>query len=58
VEVRSDLPGNGSSLYSAAVGIDMVLVNGEIIVEQGEFTGARPGTVLRSGRDTVTVPIV
>jgi N-acyl-D-aspartate/D-glutamate deacylase len=58
VEVRGDLPGNGSRLYSAAVGIDMVLVNGEIIVEQGEFTGARPGTVLRSGRDTATVPIV
>jgi N-acyl-D-aspartate/D-glutamate deacylase len=57
VEVRSDLPGNGSRLYSAAVGIEMVVVNGEIIVEQGEFTGARPGTVLRSGRDTVTVPI-
>jgi N-acyl-D-aspartate/D-glutamate deacylase len=58
VEVRSDLPGNGSRLYSVANGIDMVLVNGEVIVEQGEFTGARPGAILRSGRDTATVPIV
>jgi N-acyl-D-aspartate/D-glutamate deacylase len=57
VEVRGDLPGNGYRLYSAAKGIDVVLVNGEVIVEQGEFTGARPGTVLRSGRDTATVPV-
>jgi N-acyl-D-aspartate/D-glutamate deacylase len=57
VEVRNDLPGNGSRLYSTAAGIDLVVVNGEPIVENGEFTGARPGTVLRSGRDTMTVPI-
>jgi N-acyl-D-aspartate/D-glutamate deacylase len=57
VEVRNDLPGDGSRVYSTAEGIDLVLVNGEPIVEKGEFTGARPGTVLRSGRDTVTVPI-
>jgi N-acyl-D-aspartate/D-glutamate deacylase len=58
VEIRSDLPGNGSRLYSVAKGIDVVLVNGEVIVEQGEFTGARPGAILRSGHDTTTVPIV
>ena len=31
-----------------------VLVNGAVIVEHGEFTDARPGTLLRSGRDTDT----
>ena len=30
-----------------AVGIDMVLVNGEIIREQGRVTGARPGRALK-----------
>ena len=58
VEIRSDLPGNGSRLYSVAKGIEMVLVNGEVIVERGQFTGARPGAILRSGHDTTTVPIV
>jgi hypothetical protein len=31
-----------------------VVVNGEPIVEGGAFTDARPGRVLRAGRDTVT----
>jgi len=29
------------------VGIGYVIVNGEIILESGEFTGAMPGRVLR-----------
>ena len=37
--------------------MDHVLVNGVEIVERAEYTGARPGVVLRSGRDTRTVPI-
>jgi N-acyl-D-amino-acid deacylase len=31
-------------------GIDYVLVNGEIVIEQGEQTGARPGKVIRHKR--------
>ena len=34
-----------------------VFVNGTTIVADGKPTGARPGTVMRSGRDTYTVPI-
>ncbi len=34
-----------------------MIVNGTTIVADGTPTDARPGTVLRSGRDTYTVPI-
>ncbi len=36
-------------------GVGHVLVNGTEIVRDGAFTGAVPGRVLRSGRDTDTV---
>ncbi|HEX5940599.1 MAG TPA: amidohydrolase family protein, partial [Dehalococcoidia bacterium] len=33
--------------HQAPAGIDMVLVNGEIVCEGGTHTGARPGRMLR-----------
>ena len=57
IESRADLPGGASRLYAEAEGVEAVLVGGTEIVRRGELTGARPGKVLRSGRDTETVGI-
>jgi N-acyl-D-aspartate/D-glutamate deacylase len=56
---RHDLPGDAAAyrIYAEAEGIDHVLVNGIEIVRSGEHTGALPGKLLRSGRDTRTVPM-
>ena len=54
---RNDLPGAAGRLYGEAEGIRHVLVNGHEILRDGVFSDARPGTLLRSGRDTETVNV-
>ena len=57
VSTRYDLPGGAGRVFGGSVGIHEVVVAGEVIVEDGTFSDARPGRILRSGRDTATVPV-
>jgi len=50
-----DLPGDSPRLDSKALGITAVWVNGVEAIRGDTVTGAVPGRVLRSGRDTATV---
>ena len=56
-ELVADLPGGGGRLVAGSVGVDHVLVAGVEVVADGRPTAARPGRVLRSGRDTATVSL-
>ncbi|MFE7896053.1 amidohydrolase family protein [Streptomyces sp. NPDC057424] len=50
-----DLPGDSPRLDSRALGVRAVWVNGVEAIRDDVVTGAVPGRVLRSGRDTATV---
>ena len=44
-----DFPGGAPRLIQRAVGYGYTLVNGDVILEADELTGARSGRVLRNG---------
>ncbi|CAM5669331.1 D-aminoacylase OS=Streptomyces alboniger OX=132473 GN=CP975_15040 PE=4 SV=1 [Streptomyces alboniger] len=50
-----DLPGDSPRLDSRAIGVNAVWVNGVEVIREDVVTGAVPGRILRSGRDTRTV---
>jgi N-acyl-D-aspartate/D-glutamate deacylase len=52
VRTVDDLPGGAGRLFAGSAGVDRVFCNGVEIVCDGRMTDARPGTLLRGGRDT------
>lgn len=50
-----DLPGGSPRMTAPSIGVAHVFVNGVETIRDGQPTGATPGTILRSGRDTETV---
>jgi N-acyl-D-aspartate/D-glutamate deacylase len=52
-----DLPDGSPRMTAASTGVAHVFVDGVETIVDGEATGARPGHVLRSGRDTDTVTV-
>ena len=54
-EMVNDLPGNEKRLIQRAIGVKTTMVNGQILVQEGEHTGAFPGRVLgnRNGHASI-----
>jgi N-acyl-D-aspartate/D-glutamate deacylase len=48
-EMVNDLPGGEKRLIQRAIGVKMTVVNGKVLVEDGEHTGVYPGRVLGDG---------
>jgi N-acyl-D-aspartate/D-glutamate deacylase len=48
-EVVHDLPGGGQRLMQHSRGVHYTIVNGTVLMEQNEHTGAFPGQLLRTG---------
>lgn len=45
-EFIADFPGGGKRYVRQAVGIDRVIVNGQVVVDSGAYTDARPGVLV------------
>lgn len=45
--IEFDLPAGGRRMFQGAVGYIATIVNGEVIMENGEYTGAVPGALIR-----------
>jgi N-acyl-D-aspartate/D-glutamate deacylase len=47
--VEHDLPGGAARLTQRASGFLATVVGGQVLLEQGEHTGALPGSLIRAG---------
>ena len=47
-EIQHDLPAGGRRLVQYATGYEKTLVAGQVVMENGQATGALPGRLVRS----------
>jgi N-acyl-D-aspartate/D-glutamate deacylase len=57
IAMRNDLPCGEARLYGDAIGVHHVIVGGVPVAADNRPTGRKGGRMLRSGRDTRTVPL-
>lgn len=57
VYTRHDLPQDNMRLYADATGVEQVIVNGKVIIVDGEYTNVAAGRMMRSGQDTYSVEV-
>ena len=50
-EIIFDLPAGGRRMFQGARGYDATIVSGEVIMENGEYTGAVPGRLIRGPQE-------
>lgn len=50
-EIIYDLPAGGRRMYQGATGYIATIVSGEVIMENGDYTGAVPGKLIRGTQD-------
>ena len=55
-EVRHDLPTGATNLSQRATGYTATIVNGKVLMRDGQHTGALPGRVLRNEKATACDP--
>ncbi len=58
IHTRFDLRAGAGRLFAESVGVSHVFVNGTETFRDGKFQGEYPGRAIRSGRDTMTPPMV
>ena len=46
-EYVNDFPHNGGRIVTKSKGYDATIVGGKVVIQNGEYTGARPGQVIR-----------
>lgn len=51
--MERDLPAGGQRLLQGATGYTATIVAGEVVMEEGELTGAMPGTIYRAGQQAL-----
>ncbi|MGE0881146.1 MAG: amidohydrolase family protein [Acidimicrobiia bacterium] len=51
--MRNDLPADGQRIEQRSTGYRATIVAGAVLIDDGEYTGAHPGALLRRGRASV-----